>query len=210
MNCNIIGYAKRKFKERRARYEEESPTERAGRRTANAAWFTGILTVAIAGVGFAQWWVLSGTLDEMRAEQRPAIWIGDNWGKPEYWSQTDQVFWDVHYTNRGRGLVKNGTYQSFIKVGEGDYVRSYGQPPSGVPIAPLTVGQDLFVTIVGTPHQTSTPFDTLIKKDNMLSIKVIFDYIDLGGAQFQSQFCVKYLAAGAVSYCNGKNDNYIK
>jgi hypothetical protein len=67
----VVNYVEGKLEKRRARREKESPTERAERRTANATWFIGILTLVIAAVGAAQWYVLTGTLDEMRAEQRP-------------------------------------------------------------------------------------------------------------------------------------------
>ena len=67
----VVDYVKRKFNERRARREKETPTERAERRTANATWFIGILTLVIAVVGAAQWYVLTGTLNETRSEQRP-------------------------------------------------------------------------------------------------------------------------------------------
>lgn len=180
-------YPKRKFDERRAEREKENATERAERRTANATWFIAILTLVIALVGFFQWWVLSGTLDEMRAEQRPAIWIGDNWGGPEYLKQLDQVIWDVPFANRGKGLVRDGTYRSFIKVGSGDYVRSFGQPEQGSLIPPLAAGQHIFTTIVGRPHQTDRPIKIAVSAARIkLRIVVRYRSRQAGGGLGQS------------------------
>lgn len=61
--------------------QAQKPEEDLQRAQTRAANWTAGATVAIAlfaaatfGVGIAQWWVLNGTLNEMRAEQRP--WIG--------------------------------------------------------------------------------------------------------------------------------------
>jgi hypothetical protein len=50
------------------------------RRTAHATIAIAAFTAVSGGIGFAQWWVLSGTLDEMRAEQRP--WVFSDIGEP--------------------------------------------------------------------------------------------------------------------------------
>jgi hypothetical protein len=84
----VINYVKRKLEKRRARREKESASERAERRTANATWFIGLLTLVIAGVGAAQWRVLTDTVDEMRSEQRP-------------WIKIDSIHVDSFTSNEG-------------------------------------------------------------------------------------------------------------
>jgi hypothetical protein len=52
----------------------EDPSVKFIRSTTKATWFIFAATAVAAGVGIAQWFILSGTLDEMRADQRP--WVG--------------------------------------------------------------------------------------------------------------------------------------
>lgn len=68
---------------------ERSDDKQTKSQTKSARW-SSIATVVIAfftfvtiGVGVAQWWVLSGTLSEMRAEQRPWVYsVGTALGDP--------------------------------------------------------------------------------------------------------------------------------
>lgn len=72
----LIDYVKRKFREHRAKYENENAQDRAARRTANATWVIAIFAIAAAAVGYFTLRAVQGQLDEMRAEKRP--WVSVN------------------------------------------------------------------------------------------------------------------------------------
>jgi len=106
--ARFIGYPKRKLYERRAKYEKESSSERAERRAANATVLIGLFTIVIAIVGIAQWCILSGTLTEMREEQRAWIaplGIWHNRQKP--FVIGDAISYVLEFKNVGKSPASN-------------------------------------------------------------------------------------------------------
>jgi hypothetical protein len=66
----------------------EPPGGDQNRKLTNATWWIAAATFIAAGVGFAQWWILSGTLDEMRDEQRPWVYADVSIGGPIFRNQS--------------------------------------------------------------------------------------------------------------------------
>lgn len=108
---------------KRASREERKAEANAANRTANATvWIAAFTFVSIA-VGIAQWRILSGTLDEMQAEQRP-------WIKVEIEPQTSFP---------GGVKDKQGKIQYFGAIPINIYVSNVGHTPA-FNIQPLILG----------------------------------------------------------------------
>jgi hypothetical protein len=82
---------KHKFQVRRAKKKNETASDRAARRTANATWFIALFSAVTIGVGLKQWQALHDTdkrigeqveamgrqLTLMESDQRPWIKVSD-------------------------------------------------------------------------------------------------------------------------------------
>lgn len=60
-----IGYVKRKFQERKAKYKDETPQDRATRRTTNATVWMAFFTFVLVLVGIGTYFILKNQLKEM-------------------------------------------------------------------------------------------------------------------------------------------------
>jgi hypothetical protein len=170
--------------------------------------FLVFLTVIFTG---ASWWVFNGQLNEMRSEQRPVLWTGGNLGTPLLYTNPQngqgQVYWTVHFTNYGRGFASSGTAQTFIKLGDAPFEKSYGQPNFSV-LSPVAPNQDMFLTVISKPGTAPDDFAALSKREDAFSVKFEIRYLDLAGTTFETGFCLIKLLSGAIKYC--ATDNYVK
>jgi hypothetical protein len=108
------------FQHRRAKKQKESSTDRATNSLARATWFIAVLTLAIAGVGFSQYFtferqleVMQGQLDEMQAEQRP--WINEP--RVTYYSHEGSIYHFILTFMNSRKIPTKGLYigSMFVK-----------------------------------------------------------------------------------------------
>jgi hypothetical protein len=70
----VANFVKAYANSQSAKQKKERAENRAANWATGATVFIAIFTFVTVGVSIAQWWILSGTLSEMRDEQRP--WIG--------------------------------------------------------------------------------------------------------------------------------------
>jgi hypothetical protein len=66
----LIGRIVSATRQRRAQKLKEPSADRAARRTAQATVAIAVFTAVAAAIGIAQWWILSGQLEEMRVDRR--------------------------------------------------------------------------------------------------------------------------------------------
>jgi len=156
--------------------------------------------------------VATDTLKDARKnwqiEHRPIIWLTNQNYVPTYIDQSQQVVWDFHFANYGTVPIQKSECMKYMKIGDRDYEVSYGakEPSIGPPLPPGgTV--DYSMTVVSAPGVTKERFRRLLKIDNSISIKAVFEYTDVTGAKYQTGICLTRLASGAIAYC--KDGNYI-
>jgi hypothetical protein len=115
----LIGRFKRALHERHAKKQKESSQDRAARLTAHATIAIAAFTAVAAGVGLAQWWILSGQLEQMREDSRLAARAFVNverladpeqtiFPKASNWPDED-VFWTFRpiFSNNGKTPAVN-------------------------------------------------------------------------------------------------------
>lgn len=94
---------------RRADKDHKSAAERAARSTAWATWAIAALTIATIVVGWSQYRILSGQLDQMAATERPWVMLNDI--QPESLSSDDEAgvsFWvKLSVRNVGHSPAQN-------------------------------------------------------------------------------------------------------
>ena len=153
--------------------------------------------------------IMQGQLEEMRDEQMPIIWVGKNLGTPEFYRNEKtgmiQVLWSFHFTNDGKGFVTHGTHETFIRVGTGEFVKSYGQPDINrlTPIAPT---DDQFLTVISAPMSPDY-VDSISKTERAFSIMAKFTYFGADDKPHETAICLTKLLAGAIQFCDG---GYVK
>ena len=149
-------------------------------------------------------------------EQRPYIWLMNALGSPRFIlngnnpsSDAGQVVWDYHFTNYGKTPAIDIDLQQFIKLGDGPFVKSYGNYSSnkGAPLPPTKDDWDTVISELGIP---ANRFSELLKAEipNGISIKAVFHYADLAGGKYETGFCLNRLNSGAIGYC--REGNYVK
>jgi hypothetical protein len=183
---------------------------------ARATWVIAGLTLAILGTGVFQYLtfnkqlgVMQDQLNEARDEQRPIVWAGKNLGTPELITNpkgTGQVVWDLHYTNDGKGFVASGTYQSFMRLGNGEFEQSYGQRGSN-PMPPVAPTDDQFITVI-SPQRSPEELAVISRMERGFSIRVKFIYFELNGRRHETEICLTKLLSGAIQFCPG--GSYVK
>jgi hypothetical protein len=196
--------------------DTEDDSHRYERTVAESTKSISRLTLALVFVGIIGALVayrtlraIEGQLDEMRDEQIPIIWAGKNLGAPERFRNEKtgmiQVYWSFHFTNDGKGFVTGGTYETFIKLGNGQFVRSYGQSDANklTPIAPT---DDQFFTIISAP-MTQEAIDSISKTERGISIKATFIYFGTSAKSHETSVCLTKLLSGAIQFCDG---GYVK
>jgi len=83
--------------------QNEPRQDRAARLTANATITIAAFTAVAAGIGAAQWWILSGQLAELQAERRAWLEVKDVAVTQIYIRQDEvSVFADITYANIGK------------------------------------------------------------------------------------------------------------
>lgn len=87
----------------RAKYDQEKASYRAANWTAGATVAIAAFTAATIGVGIAQWHILSGTLNEMKAEQRPWIYADLSPGGKIFRNQSGGLTFPIGFTFHNDG-----------------------------------------------------------------------------------------------------------
>jgi hypothetical protein len=145
----FISYVNHKLNERRTKRQEESATEKAERRTANATWFIGFFTVVVAIVGTLQFCALQKT--NIIAESSERAWIAPlslvlDTDHPPMVGQPLRV--NLLYENIGKGPALNIAHK-FNQPG------FFEPPPPGLPWQDMRFGVnttcDGLITAAGGP-----------------------------------------------------------
>ena len=210
-----VGDVKRKFHERRTKKKNESPQDKAARRTANATVAIAIFTVVAVVVGGLQWRALHDTdekigkqivalnrqLDLMEADQRPYLGITENLKFPEFRPQPSNesyIVWTWEFGNFGKGLAKNISYDQYIKVGDGPYKRSHSEVKARF-AGDIAPAKTAYSTVRSQPGFTQEQFTALAGRESGIGLLVEMHFFNESGHQFHNAFCLEKLANLAVA-----------
>jgi len=204
-----ISYIVSKFYERPPDDGEEQSQDRSARITANATRGIAYFTIVLACVGLMQWHELRKQLDEVHAEQRPYIGLTNVQDRPKFNSSTGQVIWSWQYTNYGKSAAVDFKIRPFIKVGDGQYRRSYqasatldSDQGSFGDVPPTRVN---YSTVWSAPTFKEEDLTKFLAIDQAVGILVEMDYFDRYGAEYKDSFCLETLKTGAVASADPKN-----
>jgi hypothetical protein len=206
---------------------------RAERVLAGATVMLAIATLVLAVFAGMQAWILSTTdastrqaadaavksagaaetaLQLTKQEQRPIIWLTNNVDTPHFKaapppsdSTAGQIVWDWHYTNYGKTPALHVSFHNFMVI-ENKREESFGAPPEGKVTAPVPPGKDDFSAAVSRPGITPEESARLVKTDQAIGIEGEITYYDASGTLYQTTFCLRHLASGAILYCPKGND----
>ena len=200
---------------------------------ARATVLLAIVTLVLAAIAAIQAWILETTdastrqaaaaavksasaaetaLQLTRQEQRPIIWLTNDLGTPNFTLDrppsdptSGQIFWKWHYTNYGKTPALHILFHHFMVIANARQA-SFGEPVEGSMGAPLPPGKDDFSDVVSAPGIKPEQFAQFMKTDQAIGIEGIFTYSDAAGNQYQTTFCLRHLATGAILYCPKGND----
>lgn len=148
--------------------------------------------------------------ERFRKDERPYVAETPKSTEPPHFlttkpNVTGQIAWNFHYSNFGKTPAYHLHSEQFIKLGDGPFVRSNGEPKHrGETILPPT--GDNFITAVSAPIAPEE-LDQLLKVSGGIQIKIILSYTDSYGTRYETGICETRLNTGTISYCEG---NYIK
>ncbi len=157
--------------------------------------------------------------DNFRQDQRPYVWLRNDLLFPTHIEATKdgkvtdrRAIWDWHYTNYGKTPALHVRFISKMNIGEnaGKEGRRLGPIPSSTG-TPLPPGKDDFSAAISPTAITNEELIRLINGyDGSVIVYGRIEYTDGGGTPYETGFCFRTLKTHAVSYCDGKNDNYMK
>src|SRR5208283_1394810 len=110
-----VSYLRSRYGQWKVKRDQESAQDLASRRTADATIWIALFTLASVGVGLFQWAVLSGTLAEMRNEQRPWVYADLAVGGQVYQNQSGGLTFPIKFTFHNTGHLPGS---SLFQVGE--------------------------------------------------------------------------------------------
>jgi hypothetical protein len=149
-------------------------------------------------------------LNEMRAEQRPALWFGNDTGKPDFVRNrikpTDdgQVVWAVHITNYGKGFITGGEVRKYLWLGNRGWIQSYGEPSFTI-ITPIAPTQENVLSAVSPPGISVAEYNGLLGTSGGIKILIEGSYRDLAGHAYPVSMCLARLNSGDISFCRTYN-----
>lgn len=160
--------------------------------------------------------------ERFREDERPYIWFTNTGlGGPQYFPNpntnppTGQVYWPYHYTDYGKTPAYGVITRRFIQLGkdkpwrESFTTKDTPPPPSKGKGPPIPPGHDVYNSVISYPGEvTPDDYAKLLKTDNAIRIRIVINYTDAYGGQYESGMCVGKLALGDIQYC--PNWNYIK
>lgn len=142
--------------------------------------------------------------DSFRRDQQPYVWIT---GIPTLETYTNplskefQVLVSAHYKNFGKSPAIAQQRYSLVEIGPNAVNRVHsgklGQAKSIIP--PV---EDLNFTAV-TPSMKALPE---MSRDNEVVLFTRFQYLDLLGHRYETEFCMSHLQTGAWRYCDTHNE----
>lgn len=121
-----VDYVNRRLQERATNRNTETPQDRAARRTVGATWVMVVVTAVTAVVGFLQWLILRGTLEEMRNQQRAWISFEITPRSAFVVKNGASAIFDVKVTNQGQTPALN--LQSHARLMAIPYTGKGGAP----------------------------------------------------------------------------------
>ena len=142
---------------------------------------------------------MQGQLNEMRAEQRPNLWVASDLGAPTFVAAGGQIIWTIHLTNYGKNFVVRGTIHKFMLLGDSGFTPSYGEPKD-VLISPVAPGQVITYTVVSPPGVTSERLGSLLATSGGIQIKLVMEYQDLAGSLYRSTVHLTRTNAGSIAF----------
>ena len=204
----LVGYPKRKFDECRAEKKEESSQDRAARRTANATVWIAIFTFVTVCVAVSTYFVLNGQLkvmqrqlDAMERDQEPYVSIVDKIDPPTYVPIDNQIRWDWHFTNSGKGTAHDLKIEHFISIDSGPF-RHSAQISGPVDVGEQASGKSNFMSTFSARDIDQGKSQILAAKDFGIRIFIKFDYADSLGKSYRTEVCIGRLANGVVAEVN--------
>jgi hypothetical protein len=94
------------------------------------------------------------------------------------------------------------TYSEFMSI-QGKTGPSAGEP---TPAAPMPTNKIDFSTILSQQTMTLEQYNALVRMETGVGISVKIKYEDAYGGNYETDFCLYKLAAGAIVYCKEGND----
>lgn len=162
---------------------------------------------------------LKQTRDDFVLDQRPVIWMSPpkDGAKELDGIQFDQspltqgttlgqVVWQWHFMNYGRSPANNIGLHSFIKVGENPEEPTFGAKKHAGTGAPMPPGKIDYAATISHALERAE-YEKAFRAGN-ITIRGYLTYSDISGNKYETDFCLRQLATGALAYC--ENRNYIK
>jgi hypothetical protein len=98
-----------------------------------------------------------------------------------------------------------------MSVDGGPFLESFQAPKQGGLGPPIPPTQDLEATVVSNPGFAPEQFNHAVGIGGKgVSIRIKIEYTDAYAVKYETGLCLKVLNTGAVAYCAGGDENYIK
>jgi len=168
-----------------------------------ANWVTAIATVVLAIFAIFAWRAADGQLEELRAEQKPLLWV-EEFDNPQL-NSDGRVTWNFLHRNIGKSVAYDVHVNRYIKVGNEKFQK--GQligDDNGVPFVP---NEQEFSTAFSRPGVSAEYFTQLMKSNGELGLLVEFDYAAaIGGPRIINAYCIVMTGQPNVhAVINGKD-----
>jgi hypothetical protein len=143
-------------------------------------------------------------------DQRPYLWLTNNFGVPGYIEEFRFPAWPWHYTNYGRTPANNVHITASMNVGENALTAARPFEPSKR-AAPIPPGKDDFSTAIAKQAMPKSELLRLLKNvDGSALVYGRINYTDAAGTPYETGFCFYGIKTGAIAYCTEDGANYIK
>ena len=168
-------------------------------------WFIALFTLALVIFAWSAWQesknttaALQGQLDVLREQQRPFLYLSNIapsvGGWPSFHTDTGQIRWAFDYTNFGHSVAYNSFPEIFIKIGDESFQPSSadGKRVTHVDLPPNAL---VAAYVWSRKGFNADYFNTLMKQDGAIEIKVKFHYFDASLKEtYESGFCLVHNA----------------
>jgi hypothetical protein len=145
--------------------------------------------------------LMQAQIAEMRAEQRPILWVKSDLGAPVYYENVHQIIWTVHLTNYGKNMVSDGAAHTSMLL---DGLESAPEgKPDRTDVGPVAPSQDITISVVSGPGISAEQWNSLLTRTGGIRIKLAIEFGELSGARFRSIICLARTNAGSISFCPG-------
>jgi hypothetical protein len=180
-------------------------------------WAIAILTAILAVFAYKAWVesrrateALQGQLEVLKIEQRPFVGIsndviGINTGEPFFIPSTGQIAWNFAFKNFGRSVAYHLTQVIYINIAQTGFELSNGFIPNAsyTDLPPNGIGN--WATAYSRPGFSKDYFDTLMKQESSIEIRVNFQYYDASLSQkYTSGFCLMHHPNGTMGFTDAE------